>query len=212
MKKVVFILSIVMSVSSFLDHAYAGCTMKCIARNPITGKCIAKTKVCDIGTPKEIIEQAEKEVKKLTQSVQSTWHDLYKTALPENIRTIINNYSFTIIGKSLGGLESAAFGIAIDKAIVELKQMFIVAKEIKIGMVDWQQDFIDEGTAHVTITRTKIVTSGQASKQYFSDEIRPVFDEFLSCVKSSIEYSDGLQCVDDLRTSLLEIEMNARRK
>jgi len=199
-------------VSSLLaSSAYADCTIKCITRNPFSGKCVVKTKVCDIGAPSDWWEQGGKGVVNLKDGITATWHDIYGV-LPEKVRVVLNNRVFTIIGAYYGGLQGAALGAGIDELLQKTGVRLEKAKNYTQGAPDWKVIIIEDAVALTTMKHDEIVLQGQATKQYLTAQLDPHYDNFLECVTAAPDYNSGWACYNALEDQLTAIVRQAREQ
>jgi len=175
MKKVILIFSLM--AATFAQNVYAGCTMKCITRNPFNGKCIVKTKVCGISA-----DGVQQELERGWHQIESAWHRLYSTALPESLRNIINNNPMTIIGAAFGGLQGTAIGAWLDSYIVKAIQRMERTKEYIQEMPSWKQTIIWEGYAIATGRQLADIGAVQAQNVPLLDGVEPLYNDFMDCV------------------------------
>lgn len=204
MKKLLVICTFVLASTSFAD-----CNIKCITRDPFSGKCLFKTKVCDVGSPGDWVEQAGIEGAKISNGVQSIWHEVYGV-LPENVRVILNSSTFTIVGAYYGGLEGALLGQSVDRLLVATRARIHKAKTYTEAAPEWKKIIIEDGVALVTVKEQEIITQGQASKQYLIDGIDAHFQNFLECTNAAPEYNVGWACYNKLEDSLNSLVRESR--
>lgn len=210
MKKVLFSI-ILFGISA--SSAYAGCNKKCIARNPISGNCIQKIKVCSIA-PAAWLRDATDELGRGYAQIQSGWHQVYGI-LPDNFRHMLNNRPFTIIGAAFGGLQGGAFGLAIDRLITDSINSLVQTKEHieRYNLVDWQVNILERGEVTILETRTNIVTAGQEDKQNLLDQIEPLKQTFQTCVNNASDFDSAQRdCLWVFQDSLRDLERLATER
>ncbi len=189
--------------------AMADCRDKCVTR--VFGKCVARVKVCDIGSPANWVEQAGKESTKFFDSVTETWHQVYGI-MPENIRNILNNNGFTLIGGIYGGLEGLALGQAVDQLIVRAQARMIKTKEVIDASPEWKKPLLEQGLAIATLEDGTIVFTGQASKQTLVLQIDPFYNQFLTCMAGAVELNQGWECLYSLEDQAKVVVRTAQRQ
>lgn len=205
-----FAIAAVVTALSPISKAYAGCTIKCVTRDPFSGRCIVKTKVCDIGTPREILQQAEKDVKRFAQNIQREWHKAYGN-VPEWARNILNTYPVTILGAALGGYSAAALGMAIDELILKSVARMERMDDYADGESAWKRNILEKGFQIVTGEELQTIGEGCESNQYMRDDIDPLYNEFLRCAKAAQAPDPAWTCLDTFEDSLYKIRQKARR-
>lgn len=191
--------------------AKAGCTMKCISRDPFSGNCLIKTQVCDVGSPSDWINQVKKEGEKAKKGITNLWHDVYGV-LPENVRVVLNNHVFTAIGAYYGGLEGAALGYAIDELLQKTGLRLQRLKDYSQGQPEWKVTIMENGTNLVTLKHESIITLGQADRQFYKEQIDHHYNNFLVCVQNASEVNAGWDCYDSLEDELIRLERKSRRE
>ena len=197
--RIYFMLLVSISSVAYSSTSFAGCRTKCITR--IGGQCVVKTKVCGIS-----IDGAQRELERGWHSLERGWHRIYGSAIPGEIRHILNTYPMTIIGSAFGGLEGAALGAAIDRAVARS----IARAEKTKGYVDtmppWKDQIIWEGYAIATGRDISAVGSMKADREYLLDGIDDEYDQFLSCVGGSPSPNHARSvCLRDLDLAALMI-------
>jgi len=203
MRKLLAVIGFMMAVEG--TALYAGCTMKCVTRNPFTGKCIAKIKVCSPST-----EGVTRSVKKFAQDLQREYHNIYGY-VPESVRNILNNYPCTIIGLAAGGLDAGLIGAAIDELLIKTQERLRRSKDLSEGAPDWKAWFYNKGVEIVTGTELQIIGEGQANKQHFKADLDRQHGVYNTCIGNAGDKPAAWDCVDSFEAAALGIKSKARR-
>lgn len=91
MKKFVLALFATLSIS---NAAFADCWMQCMAHNPFNGKCVAKTKMCNISDTENAIKHLGDDVGAAYANLKDEWTNIYGI-LPEQLRYAFDKYPLT---------------------------------------------------------------------------------------------------------------------
>jgi len=174
MKKIVMALMALVFVES---SAYSTCTTKCITRDPFSGRCLIKTKVCGVS-----IKGIQEELEKGWHKLESAWHDLYATAIPEHLRDVINNYPVTIIGSAFGGVQGHVFGQWFDHYITRAVLRLERTKKVILQFEDWKSSIIWEGYVIATGRQLAAVGTSKEMNMPMLDGIDKQYEEFLDCM------------------------------
>jgi hypothetical protein len=183
-------------------EAYAGCTMKCMTRDPFSGRCIAKMKVCSPS-----VEGIVDTFKDGWEQLESAWKDVYGV-LPENMRVVLNKYPVTVIGFAAGGYEGAALGNLIDRSVNKIIGMGEKTK-VYINMSDeWKEPIYMEGYAIATGRQIQITGSMKRGREHILPELETAYDKFLECMLEASDVSYAKQvCLWPFQVEAFEIQM-----
>lgn len=191
-------------LASFLasQSAFAGCWMECIARNPFNGKCIAKTKLCNIEDASKSIEYLGKDVGAAYENIKNEWVSLYKR-LPPNLQYALDKYPITFATLILPGTREYTLAVlAIEEYAGRAK-----ARSQKVSIAiqdapDWKRDLIHDGEAFILILEGMDLGNidyNSPNPGLVPEKYTDVFDNFLACMGAANDLSAGNQCLKKLK-------------
>lgn len=182
--------------------AFAGCWMECIARNPFTGKCIAKTKLCNIEDASKSIEYLGKDVGAAYENMKNEWVSLYHR-LPANLQYVLDKYPITFATLILPGTREYTLAVlAIEEYAGRAKARARQVAEVIQGAPDWKVDLTHDGEAFILMLEGMDLGNidyTSPNPGLVPDKYTAVFDSFLGCIKAANDLSAGNECLKKLK-------------
>lgn len=185
--------------------ARADCWNECIARNPLNGGCVARTKVCNVEDAERAAQSLGSDVHKGYQRLQSTWHGLYGQ-VPPYLRHVLNRYPITIATVVYPGTREYAmvawtiekYFNAAESRAQEVQPVYQTAPDWKkLWIVRAQGLLLEKGGLEILGITDWNAPEAQSAKVEYEEQ----WTTFVNCIDAAQSNEAGLACYRALDAS-----------
>jgi hypothetical protein len=185
--------------------AKADCWDQCVARNPLTGGCVARTRVCNIEDAGHAAESMGTDIQAAYGKIQDRWRDVYG-AVPGPLREAMERYPITIAAVLVPGTrEYWVFTMTLEEFVHQSQRRSAEAQQVVAERPQdaWVAGIMIRGESLI-FALGGIQVSGHDYKSpgaepILVDKYQVVWDDFTSCVRAAQDAVGGEACLRTLR-------------
>ena len=201
-----FFLTAALSLSMFITNAaVADCWMQCVASVPFTGKCIAKTKMCNVSDFDNAIQSLTGDIGAAYSNLKDEWVQVYGH-LPEQLRTALEKYPLTIAVAIFPGTREYALLMAgIESYTSRAKSRSHQIAPIVQSAPDWKVDLAHDGESIIFIfegIELGNIDWNRSPESYFPDKFDGPWNSFVGCLAAAGDLGAGNACLTQLKRSI----------
>ncbi len=201
-----FFFTLTLAFSLFVSNAaMADCWMQCVATVPFTGKCVAKTKLCNISDADNALASLQGDIGAAYSNLKDEWVHIYGQ-LPEQLRTALEKYPLTIaIAIFPGTREYALLMAGIESYTARAKSRSLQLAPLVQTAPDWKADLAHDGEAVVLIfegIELGNVDWTQSPETYIPNKFDGAWNSFVSCLEGASDLSAGNGCLSQLKRNI----------
>lgn len=195
-------------LSSAATVTYAGCWMECVTRNPFSGGCVAKAKVCNVEDAGRAVASLGKDIGSAFDNLRGFWQDIYG-AVPDPLRFALDRYPLTFASVIMP--ETRAYTIvlmALEDFVGRAKHRSHRTEEFLQAAPTWKKEYSDKGQAIVLtldITQVSNVDYNKPESQPIPDKFSGIWDGFLVCLNAAQDRKGGEDCLYNLQVAAASV-------
>jgi hypothetical protein len=185
--------------------AKADCWDQCVARNPLTGGCVARTRVCNIEDAGHAAESMGTDIQAAYGKIQDRWRDVYG-AVPGPLREAMERYPITIAAVLVPGTrEYWVFTMTLEEFVHQSQRRSAEARQVVAERPQdaWVADTLARGERIIFMLHGLLISGHDytrpGAEPVLVDKYQDVWNEFTSCVRAAPDAAGGAVCLRTLR-------------
>lgn len=190
--------------------SFGNCWFECTMINPITGKCVAKVRMCDVENPAKAVVDFRDGIYEGLEQLGQEWRNLWGS-IPDNMRHFLENYPITLITTIYPDTRAYwAVAATIESYYVRQKDRAKSLDEVIKGAPEWKQKSGYNGYLLLAVYETGRIGAHDFNAEAF-DPIGSRFDgvwaSFLNCLRGANSPENGTQCVEQLDIGIAKAKL-----
>jgi hypothetical protein len=192
-----FFVGSLIAMGLLAGEAYAGCWMQCVLAEPFTGKCLMKTKMCNVEDSKKAAESLGRDVGAAIRTIENNWKQIYGQ-LPGELKDILGRYPLTFLSLVFPGTrEYVLLGYALDEVKNRAQARGRAVKNLMATMPPWKHETLLKGLKFLTeqdFESVAIHDWENNPENYNSPNFRVPWWTFVDCVDAANNITESGRC------------------